>query len=65
MTPLHFCHEIPQFPKYEYILPNSHVVFGLPVLVPLPRRIRLQVDRPVADPLFGLPAEIGRKQFHH
>ena len=24
--PLHFCHEIPQFPKYEYILPNSHCV---------------------------------------
>ena len=26
MMPLHFCHEIPQFPKYEYILPNSHFV---------------------------------------
>ena len=26
MMPLHFCHEIPQFPKYEYILPNSHCV---------------------------------------
>ena len=26
MTPLHFCHEIPRFPKYEYILPNGHCV---------------------------------------
>ena len=26
MTPLHFCHEIPRFPKYESILPNGHCV---------------------------------------
>ena len=26
MRPVHFCHEIPRFPKYEYILPNSHCV---------------------------------------
>ena len=26
MTPLHFCHEIPRFPKYEYILPNSNCI---------------------------------------
>ena len=26
MRPLHFCHEILRFPKYEYILPNSQCV---------------------------------------
>ena len=26
MRPVHFCHEIPRFLKYEYILPNSHCV---------------------------------------
>ena len=26
MKPLHFCNEIPRFPKYEYILPNNHCV---------------------------------------
>ena len=26
MTPLHFCNEINQFPKYEYILPDGHCV---------------------------------------
>ena len=50
--------------QQQYQLPND-VVFGLPVQVPLSRRVRLQVDRPVADPLFGLPAEIGREQFRH
>ena len=47
-----------------YQLPHD-VVFGLPVQVPMPCRVRLQVDRAVADPLFGLPAEIGREQFRH
>ena len=26
MRPVHFCHEIPRFLKYEYILPYSHCV---------------------------------------
>ena len=34
MTPLHFCHEIPRFPKYEYILPNSHCVLYKAIVRP-------------------------------